>query len=348
MAANVPSTLEQALDPAWLTEALTPVTGGARVTAVETVEVLRKTATKVRFTAAFEGARGGAEAFCLKAFLDADADTARAAPSSVREADFYARLAPKLSVRLPACVSTFVDREAALGVVIMRDLIAEGAYFCTALEAFDANQAADSLEQLARLHLSHTTPAEFAALPWVQRQLASLAVSEYVSAEMLQAMMDGPRGEGLPARTRDTALLRRGLQALSAQDAERPHVLIHGDCHAGNIFRTSEGAGLIDWQLLQRGSWALDVAYHIAAVLSVETAEREERALVGHYLDTVRRLGGATPDAEEAWTQYRMSAVYGFYLWAITRRVEPPIINVFVNRLGCSVTRHDSYRLLGL
>jgi hypothetical protein len=40
--------------------------------------------------------------------------------------------------------------------------------------------------------------------------------------------------------------------------------------------------------------------------------------------------------------------VYGYYLWSITRRVEPAIINVFVGRLGASVTRHESYRLLGV
>jgi hypothetical protein len=43
-----------------------------------------------------------------------------------------------------------------------------------------------------------------------------------------------------------------------------------------------------------------------------------------------------------------MSVVYGYFLWAITRRVEPAIINVFVNRLGSAVTRHESYRLLGV
>jgi aminoglycoside phosphotransferase (APT) family kinase protein len=348
MAADIPSTLVQALDPAWLTGALAPVTGGARITAVETVEVLRTMATKVRFTAAFEGAKDGAEAFCLKAFLDVDEGNAAGVPVTMKEADFYTQLAPTLPVRVPTCVSAPVDREAQRGVVIMRDLVAEGAYFCSALEAFDRDQAAASLEQLAQLHVSHATPESFEGLPWITRQLALFATREFISADVLQQMMDGPRGEGLPARTRDTALLRKGLRALSDKDAERPHVLVHGDCHAGNIFRTPQGPGLIDWQTLQRGGWALDVAYHISAVLSVEIAEREERALVNHYLDTVRRLGGVAPDAEEAWLQYRTSVVYGFYLWAITRRVDPPIINVFVNRLGSAITRHDSYRLLGV
>ena len=54
----------------------------------------------------------------------------------------------------------------------------------------------------------------------------------------------------------------------------RPQFLVHGDAHAGNIFRTDRGSGLIDWQVLQRGTWAIDVAYHLCAVLPVDLAER--------------------------------------------------------------------------
>lgn len=344
-ALEVPRTLSQALDPLWLTRALLPVTGGAPITAVETVEVIRTVATKVRFTAAFDGARGGREAFCLKGFLDVDAQMARGGSVTVLEADFYAKLASKLAVRVPDCAATAIDREAQLGVVIMRDLIDQGARFCTALEAFSAAEAAQSLEQLAQLHVSRAPLAE---MPWVRPRIAALAQAQYVSQPMLQEMLNGPRGAGLPVRTRDAALLIQAMKVLAARDESGPQVLVHGDAHAGNIFRTVEGPGLIDWQLLQRGGWALDVPYHIAAVLPVEVAEKEERALLAHYLDTVRRLGGEAPGAEEAWAQYRACAVYGYYLWSITRRVEPAIINVFVGRLGASVTRHDSYRLLGL
>jgi len=348
MACEVPKTLDRALDPAWLSEALAPVTGGARVTAVKQVELLRTVATKVRFTAVFEGARGGAEAFCLKAFLDMEGTGLNAGSTSIRESDFYIEVAPKLSVRTADCVATVIDREGGSAAFIMRDLKAAGAHFCTALEAFDANRAAASLEQLARLHASHATPASLGAIPWLISQIASLADSTYFTPQSLQGLLDGPRGEGLTARTRSAEVLLQALRALAARDAELPHVLIHGDCHAGNIFETSEGAGLIDWQLLQHGSWSLDIAYHINAILGVEMAEREERALLGYYLETVRRLGGVAPDPEEAWRLYRMAVVYGYFLWAITRRVEPAITNTFVNRLGLAVERHDSYRLLGL
>src|SRR6185295_7309477 len=121
---EVPQTLARALDPEWLTQALVPVTGGAVVTAVDTVEVLRTMATKVRFTASFDGKTEG---FCLKAFLDVDAENARGGAVSLKESDFYAELAPRLSVRVPTCVAAIVDREAQLGVVIMRDLVRDGA-----------------------------------------------------------------------------------------------------------------------------------------------------------------------------------------------------------------------------
>lgn len=342
---KVPRTLAEALDPTWLTQALVPITGGARITAVETVEVIRTVATKVRFTAAFDGARDGREAFCLKGFLDVDSEMARGGAVTVLEADFYNKLASKLDVRVPECAATVIDREIPLGVVIMRDLIDQGARFCTALEAFSAGEAAQSLEQLAQLHVSRVPLAE---MPWVRPRIAELARAQYVPLPMLQELLDGPRGEGLPTRTRDATLLVKAMQALAARVGTGPQVLVHGDAHAGNIYRTAQGPGLIDWQLLQRGCWALDVSYHIAAVLPIDVAEKEERALLAHYLDAVRRLGGETPGPEAAWEKYRASAAYGYYLWSITRRVEPAIISVFVGRLGASVTRHQSYQLLGL
>jgi aminoglycoside phosphotransferase (APT) family kinase protein len=342
---EVPQTLERALDPQWLTVALSCLTRGARVTTVQTVEVIRTMATKARFVANFDGAASGGEALCLKAFLDVDAENARGGIVSIKEADFYAELAPKVSVRVPTCVAAIVDRDAKLGIIIMRDLIHAGARFCTALESLTRDQAAQSLEQLARLH---TNQATLQKTPWVTRRIADLARGTYVPLPTLQEMLNGPRGEGLPARTRDAAVLLDAMKALAMRDEAHAQTLVHGDCHAGNLYQTSAGPGLIDWQLLQRGSWALDVAYHISAVLAVEVAETDERALLNHYLDTVRSLGGVAPNREAAWAQYRSSVVYGYFLWSITRRVDPAIINVFVNRLGSAVTRHESFELLGV
>ena len=340
---TVARTLEQALDPAWLSRALTPVSGGAAVTRVETVEVIRTMATKVRFAVDF--ADGTSGAFCLKAFLDVDEQTARGGATTVLEADFYRDLAPRLDLQVPDCVATVIDAERTQGVIIMRDLIVEGARFCSALEPLGPDDAAESLTQLAQLHARHDL---LQGRPWIQRRIESFARNRYVPEPVLQELMNGPRGEGLPERERSAGVLIAGLTALSEMDAKWPQTLVHGDVHAGNLYRHKGGFGLIDWQILQSGGWALDVVYRLNAILPVELAEREERRLLNHYLDTARGLGSAIPDPETAWTQYRASIVYGYYLWAITRKVDPAITVTFNQRLGSAVARLDSYKLLGV
>ena len=343
--AAVPSTLQAALDPVWLGSVLDEFSGGKTVLAADTVEVIRTVATKVRFAVRFEG--GETAHLCLKGLLDVDEPTARGGPTCVLEADFYGKVAPQCSVTVPEAVVTVIDREAQQAITIMRDLIADGASFCSALDPFTADDALLSLDQLARLHACSPL---LAGADWIRPRAAQLAQMTYVTPEMLQELLDGPRGENLIAPVRNAGRLIAALKALAARDAQRPQFVIHGDAHAGNVFRTpdGEGMGLIDWQLLQRGGWALDLAYHLNAVLPSEVAETEERRLMGEYLAMMRGHGIAMPGEEAAWAQYRESVIYGYYLWSITRRVDPPIILQFVDRLGKAVMRHDSHALLGI
>lgn len=341
----VPTTLDAALDPEWLTQALAPIGRGARVAAVERVEFIRTVATKQRFTVRFEDS-DEVHALCLKSILDVDNPATAGGATTVLEADFYQRLAGRLQVRVPSLVAAAIDREAPLGLIIMRDLIADGARFCSALEAFTPDQTAQSLEQLAELHAGQALLQEFA---WIKPRVAQLAGMTYITPEMLQDMLDGPRGRNLSPAVRDARRLVAGLKELAARDAGYEPFLVHGDSHAGNIFRDKDGGtGIIDWQLLQRGGWALDVAYHVCATLPWEVAETEERRLLDHYLAVMTAKGFAMPDADEAWRRYREAAIYGYYLWAITRRVDPPIIEQFVDRLGRAVTRLESHKLLGI
>ncbi len=335
---EVPLTSERALDAEWLSLAL-----GEAVSGVELVETIKTVATKLRFSADIAGQ--GRQHFCLKGLLDTDAAGRMGGMTCVLEGDFYSKVAPTVGVRAPECLVAVADRDAQQGVIIMRDLIAGGARFCSALEPFTADDAALSLAQLAALHQGS---AFLDSAPWIRPRAAELAQMTYVTPEMLQEMMDGPRGEGLPAHVRSAANLIAALRELAERDSARPQFLVHGDSHAGNIFHTPDGAGLIDWQLLQRGGWALDVAYHLCAVLPVELAASEERRLLGVYLEMMRASGAEMPGDEDAWRQYRESVIYGQYLWAITRRVDPPIIVQFNQRLGAAAARHDSHKLLGI
>ena len=341
----VPRTIEAALDPAWLSDALREVSGGPQVTSVQQVELIRTVATKVRFTVVFEGSTE-AHGFCLKGLLDVDEMTARGGPTCVLEADFYCKVAPTIpDLEVPTCVSAVIDREGQQAVIIMRDVIVDGGRFCSALEPFSADDAMLSLTELSKLHASS---GFLQGNEWIRPRAADLAQMTYVTPQMLQELLDGPRGDNLATEVRDAKRLGAAMKALAARDSDRPQFLIHGDSHAGNIFRTGQGAGVIDWQLLQRGGWALDVAYHLNAVLPTEVAELEERRLLREYLSLMRGHGMDMPEDEDAWLQYREAPIYGFYLWGITRRVDPPIIVQFTDRLGKAVTRHQSHTLLGV
>ena len=341
----VPRTVAEALDPEWLSQALGHVANGADVTSVIQVEFIRTVATKVRFAVTFAGSEE-VHGFCIKGLLDVDEATARGGPTCVLEADFYCKVAPTISdLRVPSCVTAVVDREAQQAVIIMRDEIVDGGSFCSALEPFSADDAVLSLTELSKLHAS----SKFLdGADWIRPRAAELAQMTYVTPEMLQELLNGPRGDNLSPAVRDAKRLQYAMKALAARDGERRQFMIHGDAHAGNIFRMGRGAGLIDWQLLQRGGWALDVAYHLNAVLPTEVAELEERRLLREYLSLMRGYGMEMPDDEEAWAQYREAPMYGFYLWGITRRVDPPIIVQFTDRLGKAVTRHQSHALLGI
>jgi aminoglycoside phosphotransferase (APT) family kinase protein len=134
---------------------------------------------------------------------------------------------------------------------------------------------------------------------------------------------------------------------IAAQVREQPNCLVHGDAHAGNVYRDAEGQlGIVDWQVLQKGEWAQDVAYHLAAVLAPEDRRVHERRLLDHYLGRLKSLGGPAIDADIAWTRYRAGMVYGYYLWAITRKVDPEITHEFVRRLGLAVSNLDSFAVV--
>lgn len=335
---EVPETLERALDPEWLSFAL-----GHEVTSVETVEVLKTVATKARFTASF--AKGGTGAFCLKGLLDTDEMSRMGGSTCVLEGDFYVKIAPQVNVQVPDALVAVTDRKSQQSVLIMRDVIAGGGKFCSALDPFTADQAAESLNEIANLHAgSHLLKGA----DWIRPRAAELARMPHMTAEILQGLLDDPRGVNLSPAVRSGARLIEGMKALADASEARPQFLVHGDAHAGNIFRTEKGAGLIDWQVVQRGTWAIDVAYHLCSVLPVELAEVEERRLLSHYLGLARGLGLTLPDDEKAWLQYREAVMYGYYMWGITRRVDPPIREMFTDRLGRAVMRHGSFELLGV
>ena len=122
---------------------------------------------------------------------------------------------PRGAMRVPEAVALVIDDEAQQAVMIMRDLIVDGATFCSALDPFTADDALQSLEQLSRLH---ARSAFLEGADWIRARAAELAKMSYVTPEMLQDLLDGPRGDNLSPRVRSATDLAAAIKALAERD----------------------------------------------------------------------------------------------------------------------------------
>lgn len=341
-----PVTLETVVSPEWLSAMLAARWPGAQVREARVVELLATQATKVRLRLVVEG--GGDDVptqICIKGVLT---DTGAAPSASLVETLFYREAAAGLPVRVPDCIHASLSADGSRGVIVMRDVVAAGGSFCTALEPFTPDQALDGLDQLARLHVASAPGSAAYGFDWARSFLDQISQRPILPEAVLQDLLDGPRGERLSPAVRSAARLQSGLERLAAEVRGGSLCLVHGDAHAGNVYRQADGQlGLVDWQILQKGDCAQDVAYHLAAVLTPEDRQTHERALLAEYISRQKALGGPEMDADDAWRRYRTAMTYGYYLWAITRKVEPEVIHEFVHRLGTAVDDLESFALLG-
>ena len=347
MSSPAPTDLAEVLSPAWLTSALGARYPGVVVRSVTEVERLETVASKVRFAVDYETTAGHAipSALCVKGYFGAT--SAQWVSVGSREARFYAELAPALPVQVPPTVYTGIDADTQHGVVVMHDLVAAGSTFLTALSPYTPDQVAATLGELALLHARTWDDARMRATPWLAPVFESYANA--LSDEELGALLDGPRGDGIPATVRRPGRIKASLGALARRHAGGPVCLIHADAHAGNLYEAPDGRpGLIDWQTYQLAHWSIDVAYHIGAVLEPAERAASERELLAHYLDRRSAHGVATPAFDDAWADYRAGLAYGYFMWAITRRVDEQVMLRFNRRMGTAVSEHDSLGLLGV
>src|SRR3546814_14198765 len=84
-----------------------------------------------------------------------------------------------------------------------------------------------SSDLIARLHAAS---ALLPAASWLPCRIEQLAAEPRFTVEQVQALLDDPRGDGLPARTRSAALLFRGIKALAARNTRAEERRVGKEC----------------------------------------------------------------------------------------------------------------------
>ena len=265
------------------------------------------------------------------------------------EAYFYRHLAVHTRVRTLRSVYADIDPATHHGVVITEDVVAQGATFLDVNSPYTADQTAQSLSELAKLHAATWAYPLYADARWLAPRLGrSLEVwGMPKTTDIITGNFEGPNGQRMPDEIRDVHRLidayRHLIARATAETARKPWCVIHGDAHVGNLFRDTGGIPcLLDWQLVQRGGWYLDVGYHIASTLTVAARRHAERDLLRHYLDALASHGIDPPPWDEAWRAIALGMLHGLFLWSITTKRPPAVISTLLHRLGTAAADHDA------
>lgn len=343
MTVPVPDTLAEALSPHWLTAALQLRFPDVEVTGVRPGPVVDRISTNARFEiACAEAPPAGLPAhLCVKGYFNEIGRLARFIGEP--EAYFYRDLVQATGVRTLTPVYADVDHLTRHGVVITADVAAQGAEFLDGSSSYTPDQTAQSLGELARLHAATWADPRWSTQTWLDQRMGKVlqAWGEDKTLSVIAANLHGINGSGVPDAIRDEHRLLGAYRALIAEVKSLPWCVIHGDAHVGNLFVDAAGApSLVDWQLVQRGPWSLDVGYHIASTLTVDDRRQCERDLLRHYLSCLDSFGVAPPAWDSAWAHLRHGLLHGMFLWAITTKVVASVIAILLHRLGTAVADH--------
>jgi hypothetical protein len=344
--APAPNDLVEVLSPSWLSHALQGAFPGVVVGSVDEVQSLESTARKVRFEVVYDETadHDPPTAFCVKGYFNPE--YVQFGITGIHEVHFYDRLAGRVPIQVPLARYTGIDPGSQHGLVLMEDIVAGGGEFFDQLSWYDSATARTSVTELAGLHARFWGDV-LADEEWLAPKIRKFP--GYISDEILNDLLRGPRAEGFPESMRDAARLKAGMFALADRFAGKPRTLLHADLHLGNLYRSADGRiGFIDWQNYEFGHWSMDVAYHLTTILQPSVRAESERALLEYYLQQLAEQGGPPMTLDEAWEDYRAALLYGYFLWGITRRVEPRITEELTQRLGRAVLDHDSLEALGV
>lgn len=333
---TIPDSLEEATSAAWLSEVL-----GARVAGVTVGEVDNRVSTNAPVRV--ELSDGSTRRLWIKGYFNEVGRPYRSA--GVPEAGFYRDLASTTGMRLLRSVYADADEATEANVLVTEDVLSQGAVFLDSLSTYTVDQAAESLEQLALLH----------AATWMGGDASWLAPRLTVYTERrgvadIAGNFDGPIGGRVPDRVRDAQRLYDAYKIVATGvETAAPWCVIHGDPHIGNVYLDAGGRPcFLDWQLVQRGPWYLDVGYHLASALTVEDRRAAEHELVRHYLDRLAAGGVDVAMSHGVWRDLCRGFIHGFFLWGITLKVKPEKTTALLERLGAAVDDHDAYAEVGI
>jgi hypothetical protein len=242
------------------------------------------------------------------------------------EVRFYRDLRHELPIEAPRAFGSMFDTATGQFGILMEDLGLRDARFPNATTPVSLDEITGLLDTLAALHAHYWASPRFSGdLAWLAtpRSGGMYPVFHGYGLTFIKDQVEKNefKSELIAPLERSLDELWGDLWKLQAILDSAPHTLLHGDPHIANTYLLPGArGGLLDWQLMVRGRWSHDVTYLMITGMDTELRREQERGLIAHYLDALRRAGVADPpNAEEAWLLYRQSVMWGLVIgWLIT------------------------------
>ena len=249
------------------------------------------------------------------------------APAAMYENEvrFYRELRGELDIEAPTAFASHFDPATGRFGLMLEDLTARGARFPSALDPVGLDEVRSILGHLATMHARFWDSPRFDdELAWVATPMSGgmfdvfdliglELIEDQVSRNPFKAELIAPLGRTLPE-------MWELLWRVQERHCAAPTTLLHGDPHLGNTYLLPGGkGGLLDWQLMMRGSWAHDVTYLLVTALEPEVRRAHQQELLGGYLDRLGSAGvGDVPSPTAALEQCRSAALWGLVIgWLI-------------------------------
>jgi hypothetical protein len=225
------------------------------------------------------------------------------------EIAFYEELAPTVAVRAPRCHLVAANSDASSFTLVLQDLTPAVQGDQVAGARVDAIVAA--ARNLAGLHGPRWCDPSLRDAWWLRPSGpdAHLSTAGLVArtlpqlAERLGSALSGD----------DRATLEQSAAALAAFLAARPDRFapIHGDYRLDNLlFGPGGEVSAVDWQTLNLGLPARDLAYLMGTCLSVADRRAVEADVVGAYWDELVRYGVEGYSCAECFDDYRLGLLH--------------------------------------
>jgi hypothetical protein len=272
-----------------------------------------------RFDLTYEGAEPDAPASVIGKFPAADPDSRRAGSAHLlylREVSFYRELAHTVAIHTPRPFVAEIDPETDDFILILEDL----APFrqVDQLAGCSLEDAGIVMAEAAALHAPRWDDPALQSLDWLVARPArtSATVHERLPA-VIRLFEDRYRDALEPEFLALVEKLPEGL-ARSRDDRSSPRTLQHADFRLDNVlFDVSGGArpmATLDWQTVNVGPGAMDVAYFLSAGLDPVERRRHEAELVRFYHAELTRRGVRNYDWDHCWHDYRRQTLHGILM----------------------------------